>query len=90
MKRASDLKIERWEGEDYVITGLHHHGGVFSKREAELILKFVQDAIPVIQNDAFKAGMTEAEKLIRPPTGQEQSEERFLIRKRIISARDLL
>lgn len=60
MLKAEDIKAERWEGQDFIITGLHHHGGVFSKHEAEIIKRFIEGALPVIQLDAMKEGMRRA------------------------------
>lgn len=53
MNNANDWKIERWEDQDYIITGFGlQHPSVFTKKEAELILSILKLATPLIQEDA--------------------------------------
>jgi len=55
MKSESDWKIERWEDEDFIITGFDvQHSGTYSRREAEEILIFLKIATSAIQADALK------------------------------------
>lgn len=55
MRTKNDWKMERWEGEDWIITGFGiKHPGVYSKREADIILGFLILATPIIQQDAIK------------------------------------
>lgn len=63
MKTASDIRIERWEDDDFTITGLHQHVGVYSKREAELIVGFLNGALPLINTEAYKAGLSKAAEI---------------------------
>lgn len=56
MRTADDLQVERWEGEDWVITGFGPQGGVhgpcLTRREADTIVRFIKVAVPLIQADA--------------------------------------
>lgn len=55
MRTKNDWKIERFEGEDFIITGFEFkHPGTYSKCEAETILAFLKLATPIIQQDAIK------------------------------------
>ena len=52
----NEWKIERWEDDEYIITGYGlQHTGTFSKREAEMILKILQQATPLIISDMKKS-----------------------------------
>lgn len=54
MRTSDEWKVERWEDEDYIITGFGlQHPGTFSKREAERIVGILRLATPLIQEDVF-------------------------------------
>lgn len=61
MKSAEEWKVERWEGQDFIVTGFGvQHPGVLTQREAEQIVWYLKLATPVVQLDSWKQGMTDA------------------------------
>lgn len=55
MKNAGEWRVERWDGEDFIVTGFGiKHPGVFRKREADLIVAILVLATPLIQKDALE------------------------------------
>jgi len=65
MKTAEEWKIERWEGEDFIITGFGNViPGTYTKREADLIMRFLVHVTPLVQLDAMKEGMRRAADIV--------------------------
>ncbi len=47
---SQEWKMELWEDRDYIITGFGlDHPGTLSKREAELVIQYLNLATPLIQ-----------------------------------------
>lgn len=56
MKSAESWKVELWDEQDYIITGFaNQHPSTFTRREAELIQKFIHHVTPLIQQDAIQS-----------------------------------